>query len=62
MTRKSRYIFYALNSVPKLKSNAKKIPVLTNPVRKREVCIYYKEHASLIKRDDTCPLDNYLDT
>ena len=26
------------------------------------VCIYYKEHISLIKRDDICTLDNCLMT
>ena len=30
--------------------------------RKGGVCVYYKEHTSLIKRDDTCTLDNYLVT
>ena len=26
------------------------------------VCVYYKEHISLIKVDDICTLDNYLVT
>ena len=28
--------------------------------KKRVVCIYYKDHISLIKRDDICTLDNCL--
>ena len=33
-------------------------------LKKREwgVCIYYKEHIRLIKRDDICTLDNFLVT
>ena len=33
-----------------------------NDSKRGGVCIYYKEHIPLIKRDDTCTLDNCLVT
>ena len=31
-----------------------------NDSKKGGVCVYYKEHICLIKRDDSCTLDNFL--